>query len=86
MGSEATGPANPFKTADDPTAQTMPLTVGQQIAAEWEAGKMTEAWELAAAIDESLGMAWGMGLSARPTRTPASIAESVGRAEEVEGV
>lgn len=46
----------------DPTAQTEPLTVGQQLVAAWEADKIAEPCELAEWIDEQIDAAYKRGL------------------------
>lgn len=56
---ETTG--NPYQALSDPTAQTEPLTRGQQIVADYESSMIAEPCELAAAIDQALAIAWSMG-------------------------
>ena len=50
-------------TAHDPTAQTLPLTKGQQIVADYEMDMIVEPCELAKAIDDALGEAFIRGLT-----------------------
>ncbi len=46
----------------DPTAQTEPLTIGQQLVSAWETDKIAEPCELAEWIDEQIDAAYKRGL------------------------
>ena len=49
-------------TANDPTAQELPLTQGQQLVADYEMDQIAEPCELAEAIDKAIGAAYVKGL------------------------
>ena len=67
--------------AKDPTAQTLPLTKGQQIVAKYEMDMIAEPCELAAAIDDELAV-----LATRIVALEMALGQIVDIAEESQGV